>query len=273
MHSTPTEVKLQSMVVKILPALQDNYMYLIIDPRSGEAGVVDPVDPDLVMKVVEEEKIHLVNILTTHHHWDHAGGNDKLKRLWRGGDKLRVIGGDERISGLNTLVRHNDIHEIGRLKVRCLATPCHTTGHFCYYVTPYDGPKEGCIFTGDTLFSAGCGRFFEGSPAQMYEALYTKLGNLPDDTKVFCGHEYTLQNLNFALHVDPDNQAVKDRIELTKLIRSTKDPTVPTTIGDEKTWNPFMRVHEDVVMRHVGCDYDPILAMGLLRKEKDNFKA
>lgn len=272
MHSTPQEVKLNSMVVKILPALQDNYMYLIIDNKTREAGVVDPVDPDLVMKVVQEEEVDLVNILTTHHHWDHAGGNDKLKRLWRGGEKLRVIGGDDRITALNTKVRHNDIHNIGLLKVRCLATPCHTTGHFCYYVTPTDGTDEGVIFTGDTLFQAGCGRFFEGSPAQMYEALYTKLGKLPDDTKVFCGHEYTLQNLNFARHVDPENKAVQDRIEVAKLRRSTQDPTVPTTIGEEKTWNPFMRVHENVVQQHVGCDSDPILAMGLLRKEKDNFK-
>ncbi|KAH8306976.1 hypothetical protein KR044_001931, partial [Drosophila immigrans] len=273
MHSTQEDLKLNGFDVKILPALQDNYMYLIVDHKTSEAAVVDPVDPDLVIKMVQAENLDLNKVLTTHHHWDHAGGNEKLVKLWKGGE-LEVYGGDDRIGGLTNKVRQNDIFYIGTLKVRCLATPCHTTGHICYHVTMPEDPKMGAVFTGDTLFQAGCGRFFEGTPEQMYTALGEKLSGLPDETKVFCGHEYTLQNLSFARHVEPDSTIIQRRIEWAKLKRAAQDPTVPSTIGEEKTWNPFMRVNEDVVKKHSGTEGESAVAtMGALRKEKDTFKA
>ncbi|EDV97263.1 hydroxyacylglutathione hydrolase, mitochondrial isoform X2 [Drosophila grimshawi] len=269
MHSSLEDVKLESMQVKILPALQDNYMYLIVDNKTREAAIVDPVDPELVIKTVQEENVKLNKVLTTHHHWDHAGGNEKLVKLWSG--ELQVYGGDDRIGAMNQKVSQDVTFNIGELKVRCLSTPCHTTGHICYHVT--NGQNAGAVFTGDTLFQGGCGRFFEGTPEEMYDALCAKLSALPDDTKVFCGHEYTLQNMSFARHVEPDNKLIQNRIEWAKLRRASKDPTVPSTIGEEKSWNPFMRVHEATVQRHAGGEKNPILTMGALRKEKDNFKA
>ncbi|XP_052848854.1 hydroxyacylglutathione hydrolase, mitochondrial isoform X1 [Drosophila gunungcola] len=271
MHSTLEDVKLAGMEIKILPALQDNYMYLIVDTKTREAAVVDPVEPELVIKTVQEEKLTLNKVLTTHHHWDHAGGNEKLVKLWE--KQLDVYGGDDRIGALNQKVQQDDSFTIGSLNVKCLSTPCHTTGHICYHVTAGEGNGEGAVFTGDTLFQGGCGRFFEGTPEEMYEALCTKLSALPDDTKVFCGHEYTLQNMSFARHVEPDNEVIQQRIEWAKHRRASQDPTVPSTIGEEKSWNPFMRVHEATVQKHAGGATDPIVTMGKLRKEKDTFKA
>ncbi|XP_037722195.1 hydroxyacylglutathione hydrolase, mitochondrial isoform X1 [Drosophila subpulchrella] len=273
MHSTLEDVKLEGMEIKILPALQDNYMYLIVDTKTREAAVVDPVEPELVIKTVQEEQLTLSKVLTTHHHWDHAGGNEKLVKLWDG-KQLDVYGGDDRIGALSQKVQQDDTITIGSLNVKCLSTPCHTTGHICYHVTAQDGSGgEGAVFTGDTLFQGGCGRFFEGTPEEMYEALCTKLSALPDGTKVFCGHEYTLQNMSFARHVEPDNEVIQQRIEWAKHRRASQDPTVPSTIGEEKSWNPFMRVHEATVQKHAGGATDPIVTMGKLRKEKDNFKA
>ncbi|KAH8378801.1 hypothetical protein KR009_001423 [Drosophila setifemur] len=272
MHSTLEDVKLEGMVIKILPALQDNYMYLIIDKETREAAIVDPVDPELVIKTVQEGNWTLKKVLTTHHHWDHAGGNEKLVKLWP--EELEVYGGDDRIGAMNHKVKQDDTFSIGKLNVKCLSTPCHTTGHICYHVTEASGADVGgAVFTGDTLFQGGCGRFFEGTAEEMYEALCTKLSALPDVTKVFCGHEYTLQNMSFARHVEPDSEVIQQRIEWARHRRASQDPTVPSTIGDEKKWNPFMRVHEEQVQKHAGGANDPIATMFKLRKEKDTFKA
>lgn len=255
------------MEVKILPALQDNYMYLIIDNETRDAAIVDPVDPDSVISAVESAKVNLKKILTTHHHWDHAGGNEKLVSKFA--TTLEVYGGDDRIGGLTNKVKHNDSLKIGNLNVKCLFTPCHTTGHICYEVK---GPEDDtAVFTGDTLFSGGCGRFFEGTADQMYVALVDILSALPDKTNVFCGHEYTLQNLAFAKHVEPKNQDVINRIEWATEKRGLSVPTIPSTIGLEKKINPFMRVNEDPVQKHAGTQ-GGIATMAAIRKEKDTFK-
>uniref|UniRef100_W8B4Y8 hydroxyacylglutathione hydrolase n=2 Tax=Ceratitis capitata TaxID=7213 RepID=W8B4Y8_CERCA len=269
MHSSVEDLKLNSMHIKVLPALQDNFMYLIIDNTTKEAAIVDPVDPESVLEAVRAENVQLTKVLTTHHHWDHAGGNEKLVKLF--GKPLTVYGGDDRIGALTNKVKQDDSITIGNLKVSCLFTPCHTTGHICYFVESPTGDDR-VVFTGDTLFQGGCGRFFEGTPDQMYSALCEKLSSLPEDTKVFCGHEYTLQNMAYARHVEPMNDRIMKRIEWAKLRRATKSPTVPSTIGEEKSWNPFMRVHEPNVQKHAG-EKDPIKTMGSLRKEKDNFRA
>lgn len=178
---------MSSINVKILPALSDNFMYLITDTATKEAAIVDPVDPESVIAAVQTEGVKLLKVLTTHHHWDHAGGNEKLVSLFKD-NKLDVFGGDQRIGALTNQVKHGDKLKIGNLDVLCLHTPCHTSGHICYYVEAPSGEKA--VFTGDTLFLGGCGRFFEGTAEQMYSALVEKLGGLPDETKVFCGHEY-----------------------------------------------------------------------------------
>ncbi|XP_055383612.1 hydroxyacylglutathione hydrolase, mitochondrial isoform X2 [Condylostylus longicornis] len=257
------------MDIQIIPALEDNYMYLVIDKDTKDAAIVDPVDPEAVLKSVAQNNVNLRYVMTTHHHWDHAGGNEKLVKSFNG-PKLTVFGGDDRIGALTNKVKQDDTFKIGNLSVKCLFTPCHTTGHICYYIESTEGDKV--VFTGDTLFQGGCGRFFEGTAEQMYSALIEKLGSLPDETKVFCGHEYTLQNLAYSRHVEPDNQATLNRIEWAKLRRAEKSPTVPSTIAEEKSWNPFMRVHENSVQKHAK-EVDPISTMRSLRKEKDTFKA
>jgi len=267
-HSDQKLVSANTMRVRILPALSDNYMYLLVDENTKEAAIVDPVEPDTVIKAVAEEGVTLTTVLTTHHHWDHAGGNKELVTKLPG---LAVIAGDERIDGTTRLVSHGDQVTIGGMKVSCLFTPCHTTGHICYYVTQ---AEDKLVFTGDTLFLGGCGRFFEGSAEQMSEALVTILGQLPGETKVFCGHEYSLQNLAFGKHVEPDNQHISDKISWCQKMRSASppQPTVPSTIAEEHLINPFVRVTESSVQAHTGQS-DPVETMRALRAEKDNFKS
>ena len=156
------------------------------------------------------------------------------------------------------------------MKITCLETPCHTSGHICYYVVAPD-KKEPVVFTGDTLFLAGCGKFFEGTAPQMYKALIEVLGGLPRHTLVFCGHEYALSNLSFAFHSQPNNEAVKKKIEEIKNKASKSLPSVPSTLEEEFSYNPFMRVTEEEIHEFTGTA-DPIEAMGALRNAKDAFK-
>jgi len=255
------------MRVEILPALQDNYMYMIIDEASKEAAIVDPVEPKKVVAAAKDHGVNLTTVLTTHHHWDHAGGNVDLTKMVAG---LKVTGGDDRVGALTQKVGHGDEFKVGSLNVKCLFTPCHTSGHICYYVT---GEKEEqpAVFTGDTLFVAGCGKFFEGTPDQMYHALIEVLSSLPDNTRVYCGHEYTVSNLKYALHVEPDNQDIQDKMSWSQGARGKDQPTVPSTISEEKLYNPFMRVNEKSVQEHAGVS-DGVTTMGYIRREKDNFK-
>ncbi|XP_064647645.1 hydroxyacylglutathione hydrolase, mitochondrial-like [Lineus longissimus] len=255
------------MKIRLLPALQDNYMYLLIDETSKECAAVDPVEPEKIQAAVKEEGVKLTTVLTTHHHWDHAGGNENLVKLFT---DLDVCGGDDRIGALNHKVNHGDQLKVGSLDIQCLFTPCHTSGHICYFVK--GAGEEPAVFTGDTLFQAGCGRFFEGSPEQMYKALMETLSQLPKNTQVFCGHEYTVNNLKYALHVEPQNKAVQDRMAWAVEKRAKNEPTIPSTIAEEMSFNPFMRVCEESVQQHTKQS-QPISVMGALRKEKDSFKA
>lgn len=197
-----------------------------------------------------------------------SGGNKTLASDFKKGP-LAVYGGDDRIGALTNKVGQDDKFKIGNLSVTCLFTPCHTSGHICYFVEAPNGEKA--VFTGDTLFLGGCGRFFEGTAPQMYSALIEKLSKLPDDTKVFCGHEYSLQNLRFGQHVEPDNKDIADKIAWCKVKRDAKEPTVPSTIAEEKLINPFMRVHAPTVQAFAKSS-DPIETMGFIRKIKDDFK-
>ncbi|XP_046855123.1 hydroxyacylglutathione hydrolase, mitochondrial-like isoform X2 [Xenia sp. Carnegie-2017] len=268
MHSNIKIVNQKSNVrVEVLPALKDNYMYLIVDETSKDAAIVDPVEPRKVIKAVEKAGIRLKMALTTHHHWDHAGGNEELVKLVPG---LPVFGGDDRIGALTNKIKHNDKIKIGNLDVKCLFTPCHTTGHICFHVTTKDD-KNGAVFTGDTLLLSGCGRFFEGTKEQMYHALIEVLSELSNDTLVYCGHEYTVKSLMFAEHVEPDNARTKEKIKWCKEQRQKNDPTIPSTIGEEKQYNPFMRVREASIHEFCGTS-NPVNAMGILREKKNKFK-
>jgi len=269
-HSQQAAISEASMKIRILPALSDNYMYLLMCSETKQAAIVDPVSPETVLSAVAEEGVSLSTVLTTHHHWDHAGGNKELLELME--SNPTVVGGDDRIDGLNKFGRHGDEIRVGSLKITCLETPCHTSGHLCYYV---EGPQgsDKVVFTGDTLFIGGCGRFFEGTADQMYKALVLVLGALPGDTKVYCGHEYSIQNLSFGLAVEPGNQKLQKKLEWVKEQRafSPPKPSVPSTIEEEKNINPFMRVCEPSVQTHAG-ETDPVLTMKAVRLLKDNFK-
>ncbi|XP_041367358.1 hydroxyacylglutathione hydrolase, mitochondrial-like isoform X2 [Gigantopelta aegis] len=266
-HSSELRVSVRDMRVRLIPALEDNYMYLLIDDNTKQCAAVDPVEPKKILSAVKEEGVSLAAVMTTHHHWDHAGGNEDLVKL---AGKTTVYGGDDRIEALTNKVTGGDKFDIGSLKVKCLFTPCHTSGHICYFVTGPSG-EEPIVFTGDTLFLGGCGKFFEGTGSDMYHALVEVLGSLPSETKVFCGHEYTVSNLKYASHVEPTNQVLKNKLEWAKSQRDKKEPTIPSTIGEELQINPFMRVKEASVQKHAKKT-DPVAVMGFLREEKNSFR-
>ncbi|XP_046327986.1 hydroxyacylglutathione hydrolase, mitochondrial-like isoform X2 [Haliotis rufescens] len=266
-HSRELLISHSDMRVRLIPALEDNYMYLLIDEETKQCAAVDPVEPHKIASALKEEGVSLNAVLTTHHHWDHAGGNEKLVGLL---GKTTVYGGDVRIGELTNKVKHGDEFKIGSLTVRCLFTPCHTSGHICYYVTGKEA-EDPAVFTGDTLFQGGCGKFFEGTPDQMHKALIEVLSALPQQTKVYCGHEYTVSNLKYAAHVEPSSEAVASRLEWAQNQRTKGEATVPSTIGEEMQINPFMRVREASVQTHCN-ETDSVKVMGFLRSEKNQFR-
>lgn len=261
--------------MKVIPvrALQDNYMYLLVDDVTKQAAAVDPVNASAISSTVHDLGVELKAILTTHHHYDHAHGNTDMLDMF---PNLLVYGGDNRVQALNKLVEHGEVIKLGSLNIECLSTPCHTKGHICYYVTcnnPNSDPcdNERVVFTGDTLFIAGCGRFFEGSPEQMDRNLNTVLRSLPENTKVYCGHEYTVTNLKFALSVEPQNKDIKSKLVWAQNKVSKREATVPSTIGEEMKINPFMRLREPQVKKYTG-EQDDLEVMSVLRHKKNEFK-
>lgn len=257
------------MKILHIPCLEDNYSYLIGDESTKEAAAVDPVEPHNVLRVAEENGLDLKMVLTTHHHWDHAGGNDKLKQLVPG---IKVYGGStDNVQGCTNKVEDGDKICLGaNIDILCLHTPCHTRGHISYYVTDKKG-DEPAVFTGDTLFIGGCGKFFEGSADQMYQSLCVTLASLPKPTRVYCGHEYTVKNLQFGLTIEPDNAKIGNKLSWALGQRERGLPTVPSTIEDELSTNVFMRVDHPELQEKVGCK-SPVEALQEIRKRKDNWK-
>lgn len=257
------------MKILHIPCLEDNYAYMIIDVTTKAAAVVDPVEPHKIIRVAEENGVDLQFVLTTHHHWDHAGGNDKMKELVPG---IKIYGGSvDNVRGCTDKVENGDEISLGSdIKVLGLHTPCHTKGHISYYVTGKEG-EDPAVFTGDTLFVAGCGKFFEGTAEQMYQSLCVTLKSLPKPTRVFCGHEYTEKNLQFALTVEPDNEKIREKFAWAQSQRRKALPTVPSTIGEELETNPFIRVDLPEVQAKVGFK-SPVEALREIRRLKDNWK-
>src|ERR1700726_1085406 len=215
------------MAITIVPQLSDNFAYLISDDASGECAVVDCAEAGKVLDAVQRHNLKLKSVLTTHWHPDHSGGNADIVGKVPG---LRVFGASAengRIPALTNPVAHGDKFKIGSLEAVVIGIPAHTNGHVAYYF-----PQLKSVFTGDTLFVAGCGRVFEGKAATMLASL-GKLAPLPDDTQVYCGHEYTEKNLQFALTLEPNNAALKAKQEWTRKTRAEGKFTIPSTIGDE----------------------------------------
>ena len=239
------------MKIEIIPCLKDNYSYLIIDQSKNNACVVDPSESEPIIKYLDKNKINLKFILNTHHHYDHVGGNKLLKKKYN----AKVVGykGDKkRIPDIDILVEDEQIWENENFSAKIMHIPGHTSGHICFYFY-----KDKIIFTGDTLFSLGCGRIFEGTYSQMFVSL-NKLKKLPLDTKIFCGHEYTIQNSKFCLTHDLDNKKLKKKIIEIKKKLINNLPTIPSTIKEELECNIFLRS-------------DNLESFSKLRDLKDNF--
>jgi hydroxyacylglutathione hydrolase len=239
------------MKIEIIPCLKDNYSYLIIDQSKNDACVVDPSESEPIIKYLEKNKINLKFILNTHHHYDHVGGNNLLKKKYN----AKVIGYKDdkrRIPDVDILVNDEQIWKNQNFEAKIMHIPGHTSGHICFYFY-----KDKTIFTGDTLFSLGCGRIFEGTYSQMFDSL-NKFKKLPLDTKIFCGHEYTMQNSKFCLTHDSNNQKLKKKIIEIKKKLINNLPTIPSTIKEELECNIFLRS-------------DNLKSFSKLRDLKDNF--
>ncbi|XP_051937475.1 probable hydrolase PNKD [Hippocampus zosterae] len=275
-HSTVLPVQFSGMKIIPISVLSDNYSYIIIDTTSGVAAVVDPADPQTVQAVLEEEGVMLEAILCTHKHWDHSGGNKLLKRLHR---SCRVYGNvADNIPGLTHPLSHKDSVTLGCLHFKALFTPGHTVGHMIYLLDgrPLGAPSS--LFSGDLVFLSGCGRIFEGSATTMLSSLDT-VGSLNDDTLLWPGHEYAMDNLLFAAEVEPRNAAMENKYQWVLQQRGQKRCTCPSTIGDEKAYNPFLRSHCTELHLALGLqqlddeDWTQFRARVLeeLRKRKDQF--
>ena len=222
------------MKVEIIKCLKDNYSYVIIDEKYNHACVVDPSEAEPIINFVESKNIKLKFVLNTHHHYDHVGGNNDLKKKY----KIKVIGfknDKERIPNIDILLENNEIWKSENFEAKIIHIPGHTSGHICFYFI-----KEKIAFTGDTLFSLGCGRIFEGTYEQMYSSL-NKLKKLPPSTKIYCGHEYTLQNSLFCSKYDKNNKNLKNKILEIKDKLEKNLPTIPSTLKEELTYNIFLR--------------------------------
>ena len=239
------------MKIEIIPCLQDNYSYLIIDESNNTACVVDPSESEPIIDFINKKNIYLKYILNTHHHFDHVGGNQDLKKKYNSivvGFKNDI----NRIPEIDILVEDNQVWKADNFEAKIFHIPGHTKGHISFYFF-----KDKFIFTGDTLFSLGCGRIFEGTYREMFDSL-DRIKNLPKDTKIYCGHEYTLQNSKFCNEYDSNNLNLKKKIlEINNKLKNNL-PTVPSTIKDELECNIFLRANN-------------LQTFSKLRYLKDNF--
>lgn len=251
-----------------IPVLSDNYVWLIHEPNSGATAVVDPAVAGPVLEEVARRGWALTHILNTHHHGDHTGGNLEIKAA-TGCVIVGAASDAARIPGIDLRVSEGDVVALGDAEARVLEVSGHTVGHIAYAFT--EAAPHPVLFCGDTLFSLGCGRMFEGDPATFWESL-TKLRALPDDTRVCCAHEYTLANYKFAASIDPDNAALKARGAEIEALRSRQEPTVPSLLGEEKQANPFLRADEPALAAALGlAGAPPADVFAEIRARKDTF--
>lgn len=261
-----------SLRVVAVGQLMDNYAYLVIDESRGVAAVVDVAEADKVLAAAEREGVRIVAVLSTHHHFDHVGGNEDLLAALPVGS-VEVFGyrpDADRIPGLSHPLGDGEGFTVGSCRGSAIFIPAHTRGHLAYYFA-----DAGAVFTGDTLFAGGCGRLFEGDAAQMMSSL-GRLAALPDETLVYCGHEYTGRNLEFAALLEPSNEALATRRRQVAALLEAGLPSVPTTIAIEKATNPFLRtgsaeLRASVRLRDPDCGDDAVSVLAATRRLKDNF--
>jgi len=250
-----------------IPALGDNFIYLY-RYNQIDSFAVDPSDGSLVLRAIKQHGLNLKAILLTHHHWDHTAGTDELKRK----TGCKVIGADKRrIPGIDMVVSEGQILPVGDRQVRVIATPGHTNTSVCYYMEPSAGNENAILWTGDTLFVGGCGRLLECDAQSMADSLQ-KLASLPDDTLVYCGHDYTLENYEFASGIEPGNQIVKERLEQVRQLLKQGKLTVPSSILLEKSTNCFLRAGTPEMKTALGMPQaQAVEVFAELRRRKDVF--
>lgn len=255
----------QPLEIVVFPMLSDNYGFLIHDPVSGDTAVVDPAEAAPTLAACAERGWKLTHILNTHHHGDHVGGNLALKAK----TGCTIIGpayDRDRIPGIDIAVDEASGADFGGRHAQVFFVPGHTRGHIAYWFA-----GDHALFCGDTLFSIGCGRLFEGTPSQMWSSLL-KLRALPDDTRIYCAHEYTQSNCRFALTAEPENAALARHVEDVARVRAAGRFTIPSTLGVEKACNPFLRADQPTLhKRFGGAGVSDADVLGAIRAAKDNF--
>ena len=239
------------MKIEIIKCLKDNFSYLIIDEKTQKACVVDPSEAAPIINFLNNKKLSLKYILNTHHHYDHVGGNSELKKKYNS-CVVGFKGDKDRIPEIDILLEDNQIWKKDNFEAKIYHVPGHTSGHIAFHFF-----KEKKIFTGDTLFSLGCGRLFEGTYEQMFNSL-KKIKQLPKDTEIYCGHEYTLQNSNFCVANDPENLKLREKILRIKKNHQNNLPTIPSSLEDELECNIFLKAKD-------------LKSFSKLRDLKDNF--
>ncbi len=257
------------MEIQRIPVLTDNYIFVLSDPQKKVAAVVDPAVAQPVIDYLERIDARLIAIFNTHHHWDHVGGNEQLVERF---PELCVYGGVEdrgRIPHQQVYLQEGDTVEFADRRGEVFFIPGHTRAHIAYYFPPTTSTATGELFCGDTIFAGGCGRLFEGTPTQMVDSI-AKLRQLPDNTRVWCAHEYTLKNLQFALTVDSENLDLQKRYQQVKQARNRGHATVPSLLGIEKQTNPFLRWDTPAMQAAAGIR-EPARVFGRIRGMKDRF--
>ncbi len=255
-----------------IPAFFDNYIWCMFDQESGKACVVDPGSAKDTTLFLDENKLRLENILITHHHPDHTGGVAQLKKE----NKVKVWGSEEsKLDIFDTRLKHNDTLEVLGQTFTVIHVPGHTLDHIAFFTPKSNKLEKPALFCGDTLFAAGCGRLFEGTPAQMKHSLDI-LSKLPDDTQIYCAHEYTLANIKFAASLMPQNKKLAQFQEQCVLLRNKQLPTLPTTVANERNVNPFLRSDDPELIVNLkksnpDLDEDTLSVFTATRLAKDNF--
>jgi len=253
------------LIIDILPALRDNYIYVLRDGESRHVAVVDPSEPGPVVDFLKLHNLTLTHIFNTHHHPDHVGGNFILKAE----TNCLIVGpapDKERIPGIDIALDDNDTYVFGDHPARVFFVPGHTRGHITFWFH-----QDRVLFCGDTLFACGCGRLFEGTPAQMWSSL-RRLRDLPDDTRIYCGHEYTEANIRFALNLDSQNTTLVQRQERVRGLRQQGQPSLPALLLEEKMTNPFLRCDEAGFISKLGLNgLSPEQVFAEIRRRKDSF--
>lgn len=252
--------------IERVPCLSDNYSWLLHEPQQGVTAV-DPAEAAPVLAALRSKGWNLTHIINTHHHYDHVGGNAELQREF-GCTVVGPAADHARIPGIQVQLKDGDRFQFGAAEMVCYDTPGHTRGHVTYHF-----PAAKALFPGDTLFSLGCGRLFEGTPAQMWASL-SKLTPLPGDTLVYCAHEYTASNAKFAAHVDEGNEDLQRMKADIEAKRARGEPTVPSQLGDELKCNPFLRPDSPAIRSKLGVPEGASndVAFGAIRAAKDTFR-